>query len=127
MAYRENLLLFAKSGTMGDGALDAQVFPASSFVSMQASAATTTTLYFKDIGGDYNTGGNAGKVNVVILTHANISADANIHSKIAKAVTRIVANPGTGKLLTVVDTANGIVADEFGGLTVTCTTITNTQ
>ena len=127
MAYRENLLLFAKTGTMGDGALDAQTFPASSFTGMQASGATTTKLYFKDIGGDYHTGGTSGKINLVELTHANISADANIHSKIAKAVARIVANPGTGKLLTVVDTANGVVANEFGGLTVTCTTISNTQ
>ena len=127
MAYRQNLLLFAKSGVIGDGALDAQVFPASSFTSMAAGSATTTILYFKDIGGDYHTGADAGKINLVILTHANISADANIHSKVAKAVARIVANPGTGKLLTVVDTANGIVADEFGGLTVTCTTISNTQ
>ena len=61
----------------------------------------------------------------MVLTHANISADAGVHKKIALAVAKIAANPGSGKVLTVVDTANGVVASEFDGLTTvpTCTAV----
>ena len=119
---KENYLYFALTGTAGDAVTDAACYPASSLLTIQPSAATTSTLYFKD-------STNTAAVNTVILTHANISADAKVHKRIALAVAKIAANPGRGKVLTVVDTANGVVASEFDGLTTvpTCTTLAITQ
>ena len=131
MAFRENMLYFAKTGTAGDAVTDAVCYPASSLLGASYGSATTSVLFFKDSTNTENGGGTAGKVNIVTLTHANISATANIHALIAKAVARIAANPGRGKVLTVVDTANGVVAEEFEALNnatqVTCTGIAITQ
>ena len=85
----------------------------------------------EDAEGAGNVGGTDGKYNVVTLTHENISTNANIHAKIAKAVARIAANPGRGKVITVVDTANSVVAEEFENdnntTQVTCTALAITQ
>jgi hypothetical protein len=122
MNNQEQFLYFAQSGTAGDAVTDSGCWPASSLLTIQPSAATTSTLYFKD-------STNTAAVNTVVLTHANISADAGVHKKIALAVAKIAANAGRGKVLTVVDTANGVVASEFDGLTTvpTCTAIEITQ
>ena len=122
MNNQEQFLYFAQSGTAGDAVTDSGCYPASSLLTIQPSAATTSTLYFKD-------STNTAAVNTVVLTHANISADAKVHKRIALAVAKIAANPGRGKVLTVVDTANGVVASEFDGLTTvpTCTAIEITQ
>ena len=128
---KENYLYFALTGTAGDGANDAACFPVSHLLGTQVASATTTKVFHTDSTNLTGLNGTSGKVNVITLTHANISADANIHKKVARAVARIAANPGRGKVLTVVDTANGVVAEEFEGLNdttqVTCTTIAITQ
>ena len=128
---KENYLYFALTGTAGDGANDAACFPVSDLLGSQPASATTTKLFYTDSTNLTGMNGTSGKVNVITLTHANISADANIHKKVARAVARVAANPGRGKVLTVVDTANGVVAEEFEGLNdttqVTCTTIAITQ
>ena len=124
-------LYFALTGTAGDAANDAACFPVSDLLGSQPASATTTKLFYTDSTNLTGMNGTSGKVNVITLTHANISADANIHKKVARAVARIAANPGRGKVLTVVDTANGVVAEEFEGLNdttqVSCTTIAITQ
>jgi hypothetical protein len=128
---KENYLYFALTGTAGDAANDAACFPVSHLLGTQVASATTTKVFHTDSTHLTGLNGTSGKVNVITLTHANISADANIHKKVAKAVARIAANPGRGKVLTVVDTANGVVAEEFEGLNdttqITCTTIAITQ
>ena len=128
---KENYLYFALTGTAGDGANDAACFPVSHLLGTQVASATTTKVFHTDSTHLTGLNGTSGKVNVITLTHANISADANIHKKIARAIARIAANPGRGKVLTVVDTANGVVAEEFEALNdttqVTCTTIAITQ
>ena len=127
----ENFLYFAETGTSGDELQDSACYPASSFLGSQALGATTTGLYFKDSTNTEHAATTSGKHNLVTLTHANISATANIHKEIARAVARIAANPGRGKVLTVVDTANGVVAVEFEAINdstqVTCTAIAITQ
>ena len=128
---KENYLYFALTGTSGDGVTDSACWPVSNLLGASYGSATTSVLFFKDSTGTANVGGTSGKYNKVTLTHANISAQANIHALIAKAVARIAANPGRGKVLTVVDTANGVVAEEFEGLNdttqVTCTALDITQ
>ena len=128
---KDNYLYFALTGTAGDAANDAACFPVSDLLGSQPASATTTKLFYTDSTNLTGMNGTSGKVNVITLTHANISADANIHKKVARAVARIAANPGRGKVLTVVDTANGVVAEEFEGLNdttqVSCTTIAITQ
>jgi hypothetical protein len=127
----ENFLYFAKTGTAGDAANDAACFPVSHLLGTQVASATTTKVFYTDSTNLTGMDGTSGKVNQITLTHANISADANIHKKIARAVARIAANPGSGKVLTVVDTATGTVAEEFEALNdatqVTCTGIQITQ
>ena len=128
---KENYLYFALTGTAGDAANDAACFPVSHLLGTQVASATTTKVFHTDSTNLTGMNGTSGKVNVITLTHANISADANIHKKVAMAVARIAANPGRGKVLTVVDTANGVVAEEFEAFNdttqVTCTTIAITQ
>jgi hypothetical protein len=113
---KENYLYFSLAGTAGDAALDAVCYPASHLLGVQYLGDASSYVFFKDSTNTANGGGTDGKVNKIALTHANVSADANIHAKIAKAIARIAANPGKGKVITVVDTANGVVADEFEGL-----------
>jgi len=128
---KENYLYFALTGTAGDAVTDAVCWPASNLLGASYGSATTSLIFFKDSTNTENGGGTAAKYNVATLTHANISAEANIHEKVAKAVARIAANPGRGKVLTVVDTANGVVAEEFESFNdttqVTCTTLAITQ
>lgn len=128
----ENYLYFAKTGTAGDAVTDAACYPVSSFLGSQPLSATTTGLYFKDSTNlAHSAGSNAGKHNLVTLTHETNSTNASIHRKIAQAVATIAANPGRGKVLTVVDTATGTVAEEFEAhndtTQVTCTAIAITQ
>ena len=128
---KENYLYFALTGTAGDGANDAACFPVSHLLGTQVASANTTKVFHTASTNLTGLNGTSGKVNVITLTHANISADANIHKKVARAVARIAANPGSGKVLTVVDTANGVVAEEFEAFNdttqVTCTAIALTQ
>ena len=124
---KENYLYFALTGTAGDAVTEAACYPASSLLGASYGSATTSVLFFKDSTNTGNVGGTSGKFNKVTLSHANISATANIHALVAKAVARIAANPGRGKVITVVDTADGVVAEEFEALNnatqVTCTAI----
>lgn len=127
----ENYLYFAKTGTAGDTANDAACFPVSHLLGSQPASATTTKLFYTDSTNLTGMNGTSGKVNIITLTHEDISTNANIHKKIAQAVAKIAANPGSGKVLTVVDTANGVVAEEFEAhnntTQVTCTAIAITQ
>ena len=128
---KENYLYFALTGTAGDGANDAACFPVSHLLGTQVASATTTKVFHTDSTNLTGLNGTSGKVNVITLTHANISADANIHKKVARAVARIAANPGRGKVITVVDTAAGVVAEESEALNhttqITCSAIAITQ
>ena len=128
---KENYLYFALTGTAGDAANDAACFPVSDLLGTQVASATTTKVFHTDSTHLTGLNGTSGKVNVITLTHANISADANIHKKIARAIARIAANPGSGKVLTVVDTASGVVAEEFESFNattqITCTALAITQ
>ena len=128
---KENYLYFALTGTAGDAANDAACFPVSDLLGTQVASATTTKVFHTDSTNLTGMNGTSGKVNVITLTHANISADANIHKKVARAVARIAANPGRGKVITVVDTAAGVVAEEFEALNdttqITCSAIAITQ
>jgi len=112
----ENYLYFALTGTAGDGARDAVCYPASTFLSAQYASATTTTLRFEDNTANTTVGAATKKFNTVTLTHANISTNASIHMDIAKAMCKIVANPGKGRVLTVVDTADLVFAEELEAL-----------
>jgi len=112
----ENYLYFALTGTSGDAANDAVCYPASTFIGATFSAANKTILKFEDNTANTIDGAVSKKFNSVTLTHANISTNASVHMDIVKAVAKIMANPGKGKVLTVVDTANGIVAEEFEAL-----------
>tara|TARA_R100001129_G_scaffold157447_1_gene120881 strand:+ start:1349 stop:1741 length:393 start_codon:yes stop_codon:yes gene_type:complete len=128
---KENYLYFAKTGTAGDAANDAACFPVSHLLGTQVASATTTKVFYTDSTNLTGLNGTSGKVNQITLTHANISATANIHKEVARAIARIAANPGKGKVLTVVDTASGVVAEEFeainDGTQITCTGIQITQ
>ena len=127
----ENYLYFAKTGTAGDAANDAACFPVSALLGSQPAGADTTKLFYTDSTNLTGMNGTSGKVNVITLTHANISATPNIHKEVARAVARVAANPGKGKVLTVVDTATGVVAEEFEAINndtqITCTAIALTQ
>ena len=127
----ENYLYFAKTGTAGDAANDAACFPVSDLLGTQVASATTTKVFHTDSTHLTGLNGTSGKVNIITLTHEDIATNANIHKKIAMAVARIAANPGRGKVLTVVDTANGVVAEEFEAhnntTQVTCSAIAITQ
>jgi len=131
MKQVENFLYFAKTGTAGDGANDAACFPVSHLLGTQIASATTTKVFYTDSTNLTGLNGTSGKVNIITLTHANISATPNIHKEVARAVARIAANPGRGKVLTVVDTASGVVAEEFEAINdatqITCTGIEITQ
>ena len=128
---KENYLYFALTGTAGDAVTDAACYPASNLLGASYGSATTSVLFFKDSTNTEHAATTSGTHNLVTLTHANISATANIHKEVARAVARIAANPGRGKVLTVVDTADGVVAEEFEALNnatqVTCTAIAITQ
>ena len=112
----ENYLYFALTGTAGDGARDAVCYPASTFIQATYASATTTTLKFEDNTTNAVQGATTAKFATVVLTHANISTNNAIHMDVMKAMAQICANPGRGKVLTVVDTANGIVANEMESL-----------
>ena len=128
---KENYLYFAKTGTAAHAANDAACFPVSHLLGTQVASATTTKVFYTDSTNLTGLNGTSGKVNQITLTHANISATANIHKEVARAIARIAANPGKGKVLTVVDTASGVVAEEFeainDGTQITCTGIQITQ
>tara|TARA_R110000765_G_scaffold303614_1_gene397612 strand:+ start:93 stop:494 length:402 start_codon:yes stop_codon:yes gene_type:complete len=112
----ENYLYFALTGTAGDAANDAVCYPASTFIGATWEHATRTILKFEDNSANTITGAASKKYNTVELTHENVSTRNTIHMDIVKAIAKIMANPGKGKVLTVVDTANGVVAEEFEAL-----------
>tara|TARA_R100001463_G_C3539934_1_gene222321 strand:- start:2672 stop:3076 length:405 start_codon:yes stop_codon:yes gene_type:complete len=112
----ENYLYFALTGTAGDVADDAVCYPASTFIGATWNHATKTILKFEDNTANTIDGADTKKFNTVTLTHENVSTRKTIHMDIVKAIAKIMANPGKGKVLTVVDTADGVVAEEFEGL-----------
>jgi hypothetical protein len=112
----ENYLYFALTGTAGDGADDAVCYPASTFIGATWASAVKTILKFEDNTANTIDGAVSKKFNSVTLTHENVSTRNTIHMDIVKAIARIMANPGRGKVLTVVDTANVVVAEEFEAL-----------
>ena len=124
----ENYLYFALTGTAGDGARDAVCYPASTFLQATFASATTTTLKFEDNTTNAIQGAATAKFATVVLTHPNISTNASIHMDVTKAIAKIAANPGNGKVITVVDTANGVIAEELVPVgAVTCTSFAVTQ
>ena len=127
----ENYLYFALTGTAGDGARDAVCYPASTFLQATYASDTTTRLKFEDNTTNAIQGATTAKFATIILTHEDIATNSDIHMEVVKAMAKIAANPGNGKVLTVVDTANGVVADEMENLNnttaITCTAFGVTQ
>tara|TARA_R110002012_G_scaffold10955_1_gene49330 strand:- start:1061 stop:1459 length:399 start_codon:yes stop_codon:yes gene_type:complete len=127
----ENYLYFALTGTAGDGARDAVCYPASTFIQATYASDTTTTLKFEDNTTNAIQGATTAKFATVVLTHEDIATNSDIHMEVVKAMAKIAANPGNGKVLTVVDTATGVVADEMEDLNnttaITCTSFAVTQ
>lgn len=130
----ENYLYFTKGGTIGNGARDGACWPASTFLSAQYNSATTTRLKFEDNTTNTIQGATTAKFGFITISHANISTNASIHMDIAKAMAKIISNPGRGKVIQVVDSAttpNGGVAEEFESLNnttqVSCSAISVTQ
>jgi len=127
----ENYLYFALSGTAGDAARDAVSYPASSFLGASYASDTTTTLIFEDNTTNAIQGAATAKFATVVLTHEDIATNSDIHMEVAKAIAKIISNPGRGKVLTVVDTAKSVVADEMENLNnttaITCTSFAITQ
>jgi len=112
----ENYLYFALTGTAGDAANDAVCYPVSTFIGATWNHAARTILRFEDNTANTIDGAVSKKFNDVVLTHETLATRGTIHMDIVKAMAKIMANPGRGKVITVVDTANGVVAEEFEGL-----------
>ncbi len=127
----ENYLYFALTGTAGDGARDAVCYPASTFIQATYASDTTTTLKFEDNTTNAIQGAATAKFATVVLTHEDIATNSDIHMEVVKAIAKIINNPGRGKVITVVDTAEGVVADEFENLNnttaISCSSFAVTQ
>ena len=105
--YAENFLYFAGNASekgIADGG--SWCVPVSRVIGCDASAATTTNIRFKDVTPD-----NA--YAHLDLTHANISADADIHKEIITRFHKVMSNPAKGKFITVADESAGVYAEEF--------------
>ena len=117
--YAENFLYFAGSSSekgIADGG--SICVPVSRVKGADASAATTTNIRFKDMVA-------IGQYAHVDLTHANISADADIHKEIITRFHKVLANPAKGKLITVADEAAGVYAVEFADKVTGCSVMTS--
>jgi len=112
----ENYLYFALTGTAGDAANDAVCYPVSTFIGATWNHAARTISRFEDNTANTIDGAVSKKFNDVVLTHETLATRGTIHMDIVKAMAKIMANPGRGKVITVVDTANGVVAEEFEAL-----------
>ncbi len=66
------------------------------------------TQEFKDID-------NGNAHSHVVLTHANISADTDIHKEVITRFHKAIANPAKGKLIVIADDVNAVYANEFAG------------
>ena len=117
--YAENFLYFAGSASE-KGIADGGSFcvPVSRVIGGDASAATTTNIRFKDVTPD-----NA--YAHVDLTHANISADADIHKEVITRFHKVMSNPAKGKFITVADESAGVYAIEFAGKVTGCSVLTS--
>jgi len=116
--YAENFLYFAGNDSE-KGIADGGSFcvPVSRVIGGDASAATTTNIRFKDVTPD-----NA--YAHLDLTHANISADDDIHKEIITRFHKVMANPAKGKFITVADESAGVYAVEFAGKVTGCSIVT---
>jgi|TARA_Y100000052_G_C2912145_1_gene63125 hypothetical protein len=101
----ENYLYFADALTTDGGGF---VVPVSRVTGCDAASATETKIRFKDID-------NSNAHSHVVLTHANISADADIHKEVITRFHKAIANPAKGKLIVIADDVNSVYANEFAG------------
>ena len=101
----ENYLYFADALTTDGGGF---AVPVSRVTGCDAASATTTKIRFKDID-------NGNAHSHVVLTHANISADADIHKEVITRFHKAIANPAKGKLIVIADDVNAVYANEFAG------------
>jgi len=120
----ENYLYFS-DGDGADATGDAAMWPASRFIGVDPTSATTTTIYFE---GQTGVGDSLDKV---VLTHLNSAtvlddqADINGHKakEIANAVAALLnAHPHGGVMHTVADLTEGVYA--AGMPTISALTIT---
>ena len=117
--YAENFLYFAGNASeKGIAEGGAWCVPVSRVIGCDASAATTTNIRFKDVTPD-----NA--YAHVDLTHANISADADIHKEVITRFHKVMSNPAKGKFITVADESAGVYAIEFAGKVTGCSVLTS--
>lgn len=108
-----NYLYFAESTV--DGAGDAHMWPASSFLGMDPISTITTSISFKAIG-------NTATDDTVVITHANRE-----HERVYELIASVLEpSPGTrGKFICVADDQNSVYLDNGNGAgLVTGTTVT---
>jgi hypothetical protein len=110
----ENYLYFADALTTDGGGF---VVPVSRVTGCDAAGATTTKIRFKDVG-------NGNAHSHVILTHANISADADIHKEVITRFHKAMSNPAKGKLIVIADDVNAVYANEFDSKVTGCSVVT---
>ena len=113
----ENYLYFS-----GDITADADglLIPVSKIRGTDYGSATTTKIRFEAIP-------NTAAEGVISLTHANVSADSDIHGKVSKRFLKILANPAKGKTIVVADDVNSFYALELEGLVTAVSAATLTQ
>ena len=104
-----NYLYFAESTV--DGAGDAGMWPASSFLGIDPVSTTTSRISFKAIA-------NTAADDDILITHANKE-----HEKVAEAIAMVLEpQPGTrGKMIVVADQQNGVYLDVGNGAGITGT------
>ena len=95
---KDNFLYFAEADVATTG--EALCAPASSFLGLDPISAVTTRLSFKAQSG-------AAVDDDVLITHANISADPQIHRKVAQWVANGLSNPA-GKFIVMADLELGV-------------------
>ena len=110
----ENYLYFADALTSDGGGF---VVPVSRVTGCDAASATTTKIRFKDV-----SNGNAHSH--VVLTHANVSTDADLHKEVITRFHKAMANPAKGKLIVIADDVNAVYANEFAGKVTGCSVVT---
>ena len=102
---KENFLYFAESDVATTG--EALCPPSSAFLGLDPISATQTRLSFKAQSG-------AAVDDDVLITHANISADPDIHKRVAEWVARMLSNPA-GKFIVAADDELNVYNEGAGG------------
>ena len=111
----ENYLYFGEGGG-ANATTEAALYPASRFIGVEPSSATTTRIFFESPVGDVDGGGGVG--DYVEVTHDDTHETAGSYHRckiIAQAMAEAVnAGPhANGGLISIIDVDNGVY---FGGI-----------